>query len=110
MTLRPTYPIGDRRRGACMIVLDASHSDIYDFVTIKAERRGELSYFNLSLGVTDAFLHAVERTGAHHQCCFTPRRNFRSPSRVALAGPLWFDVASARARSVTFGPGPQLVP
>jgi ribonucleotide reductase alpha subunit len=66
MTLRRTKPIGDRRRGACMVVLDASHSDIYDFVTIKAERRGELSYFNLSLGVTDAFLHAAERTGAHH--------------------------------------------
>ena len=42
-----------------------SHPDIYEFVTTKAERRSELSHFNLSVGVTDAFLRAVERNGAH---------------------------------------------
>ena len=57
--------MGGRRRGACMAVLDASHPDIYDFVTTKAESRNELTHFNLSVGVTDAFLRAVERGGTH---------------------------------------------
>jgi ribonucleoside-diphosphate reductase alpha chain len=57
--------MGGRRRGACMAVLDASHPDIYDFVTAKAESPTELTHFNLSVGVTDAFMRAVERDGTH---------------------------------------------
>ncbi len=57
--------MGGRRRGACMAVLDASHPDIRDFVGIKAKSPNELTHFNLSVGVTDAFLRAVERGGAH---------------------------------------------
>ena len=57
--------MGGRRRGACMAVLDVSHPDICDFVTSKAESLSELTHFNLSVGVTDAFLRAVERDGAH---------------------------------------------
>lgn len=57
--------MGGRRRGACMAVLDASHPDIVDFVTKKAESPSELTHFNLSVGVTDAFLRAVERGGTH---------------------------------------------
>ena len=55
--------MGGRRRGACMAVLDASHPDIYDFVTTKADSPSELTHFNLSVGVTDAFMRAVERGG-----------------------------------------------
>ena len=47
--------MGGRRRGACMAVLDVSHPDICDFVTTKAESPSELTHFNLSVGVTDAF-------------------------------------------------------
>lgn len=57
--------MGGRRRGACMAVLDVSHPDVYDFVTTKAESPGELTHFNLSVGVTDVFLRAVERGGMH---------------------------------------------
>ena len=57
--------LGGRRRGACMAVLDASHPDIYDFVTTKAESLSELTHFNLSVGVTDAFMRAVERGATH---------------------------------------------
>lgn len=49
-----------------MAVLDASHPDICDFVSTKAKSPGELTHFNLSVGVTDAFLRAVERGGTHH--------------------------------------------
>ncbi len=48
-----------------MAVIDASHPDIYDFVTTKADSPSELSNFNLSVGVTDAFLRAVIRDGPH---------------------------------------------
>ncbi len=56
---------GGRRRGACMAVLDVSHPDIYDFITAKANSATELTQFNLSVGVTDTFLRAVERNGTH---------------------------------------------
>jgi ribonucleoside-diphosphate reductase alpha chain len=57
--------MGGRRRGACMAVLDASHPDIYEFVTAKADSPRELNQFNLSVAVTDAFMRAVERNGTH---------------------------------------------
>ncbi|WP_063050784.1 adenosylcobalamin-dependent ribonucleoside-diphosphate reductase [Nocardia arthritidis] len=57
--------MGGRRRCACMALLDVSHPDIYDFVTTKADSPRELTHFNLSIGVTSAFLRAVERNGTH---------------------------------------------
>ena len=53
--------LGGRRRGACMAVLDTSHPDLYDFKTTKADSPSELTHFNLSVGVTDAFMRAIER-------------------------------------------------
>ncbi|KAA1251372.1 adenosylcobalamin-dependent ribonucleoside-diphosphate reductase [Mycobacterium simiae] len=57
--------MGGRRRGACMAVLDASHPDIYDFITAKPESPSALTQFNLSVGVNDTFLRAVEHNGTH---------------------------------------------
>lgn len=64
-TAAAVVSMGGRRRGACMAVLDASHPDIHDFVTVKAESHAALTHFNLSVGVTDAFLRAVESSGTH---------------------------------------------
>lgn len=64
-TAAAVVSMGGRRRGACMAVLDVSHPDIHDFITAKAESRGQLTHFNLSVGVSNAFLRAAERNGTH---------------------------------------------
>lgn len=47
------------RRAAQMAVLRIDHPDVIAF--IQRKRRGGLAHFNLSVAITDAFMHAVKR-------------------------------------------------
>ena len=47
------------RRGAQMAVLNASHPDIFDFISAK-QTSGTLNNFNISVGVSDAFMSALK--------------------------------------------------
>ena len=53
---------GGKRRAALMGMLFDDHPDIYDFIDCKTED-GKLSYFNISVAISDALMKATEIDG-----------------------------------------------
>ncbi len=87
------------RRGAQMGVLRCDHPDIMEFVSAKRQA-GRLNNFNISVGVTDTFMRAVEADGDFelvHEAA--PGAGFRSAGAQKREDGLWV-YATIRAREL----------
>jgi ribonucleoside-diphosphate reductase alpha chain len=72
---------GGARRGANMGILRIDHPDILQFIEVKTNPQ-ELTNFNLSVGVTDAFMRALERRQTYP---LVHPRTHRTVTRVRAA-------------------------
>ncbi len=85
------------RRGAQMATFDVSHPDVFDFIRAKRED-GRLRQFNLSLLITEEFIHAVKDDKPWHLSFPLTEERIRK-EQLQLDNPekvIWRHVANAK--------------
>lgn len=78
---------GGIRRGANMAVLNVDHPEIFEFVHCK-EVEGALTEFNISVGISDAFMHAV----VHNEDWNLVNPRTKKVTRTVKAGDLFSEI------------------
>lgn len=81
---------GGKRRGANMGILNIDHPDIEELISAKKEK-GVLTNFNISVGISDAFMNRVEQKGEWE--LIHPNTNI--PVKKIHAEKLWNDIAES---------------
>lgn len=80
---------GGKRRGANMGILNIDHPDIEEFITLKSEE-GIMTNFNISVGITDDFMKAVQGD----QTWELKNPNSKRTVKVVSAKALWGSIIS----------------
>ncbi|HZW62159.1 MAG TPA: adenosylcobalamin-dependent ribonucleoside-diphosphate reductase [Flavobacteriaceae bacterium] len=74
---------GGKRRGANMGILNVDHPDIEEFIHAKSSKIA-IENFNISVGITDRFMKAVENNSNWHLINPNGRKSIKTVSAVAL--------------------------
>jgi ribonucleoside-diphosphate reductase alpha chain len=78
---------GGKRRGANMGILNINHPDIEKFIKVKRQK-DQLNNFNISVGITDDFMHTVEQNAEWDLV----HPNSKEVLKTVLAVKLWNDI------------------
>lgn len=78
---------GGKRRGANMGILNVDHPDIEEFIEVKKEKN-TLTNFNISVGISDAFMEAVEQNDEWNLV----HPNSKERVKAIAANKIWNDI------------------